>query len=79
MPGPFLRPPNLKEKAPWGRGWEFTRMRKILMLMTSVRVKIQLNLYERCFTVFLNSCEFPSLFGFLFFINIDETNLAYKK
>ena len=31
----------------------------------SVRVKIQLNLYERCFTVLLNSCEFSSRFGFL--------------
>ena len=29
-------------------------MRKILMLIVSVRVKIQLNLYEHCFTVFVN-------------------------
>ena len=49
------------------------RMRNILMLITSVRVKIQLNLYERCFTVFLNSCEFSSRFGFLFYFELEIT------
>ena len=55
---------------------EIKRMRNILMLITSVRVKIHLNLYERCFTLFLNSCEFSSRFGFLLIIKSNILGLV---
>ena len=37
----------------------------------------QLNLYERCFTVFRNSCEFSSLFCFLFVFVTNNGNTYF--
>ena len=52
---------------------EIKRMRNILMLITSVGVKIQL--YE-C-QVFLNSCGFSSRFGFLLLVRIEHMQLEF--
>ena len=54
---------------------EIKRMRNILMIITFVGVKIQLNLYE-C-QVFLNSCEFSSRFGFLLLVRIEHMQLEF--